>query len=89
MHNFRDIDFPDSDGDNVLKSIGISDDVHTELFKKFMTSSKNNNTKSRVVKHIMKNQEFNDAELKLIFLLAYDRATAIIQDTAEKVFKKD
>jgi len=88
MHNFKDITFPDSDGENVLESIGINNDIHTELFTKFMTAAKGIDQKSRIVKHIMNTQEFTDEEMKLIFLLAYDRAANIIQETAEKTFKK-
>lgn len=88
MHNFQDIEFPESDGENPLKSLGISDDTHTELFTKFMTAAKGIDQKSRVVKNIVKTQEFTDKEMKLIFLLAYDRATIIIQESGEKEFGK-
>lgn len=88
MHNFEDIEFPESDDENVLQSIGIDDDIHTELFSKFMEVAKGISQKSRVIKEIMDKHEFTDDEMKLIFLLAYDRATMIIQQMAKKVFKK-
>ncbi len=87
MYNFQEIEFPDSDGENPLKSLGISDDIHNELFTKFMIAAKDIDQKSRVVKNIIETQGFTDDEMKLIFLLAYDRVTAIIQETGEKVFK--
>lgn len=86
MHSFKHIQFPSSDNNHVFDSMGVSDTALQVLFTKFMEAARAGEAKSRVIKNIMAKNEFTDDDMKLIMLLAYDRAVEHIQKTAEKEF---